>query len=147
MAITAKAAIDAHPKAMRAALMVLHELILATAAETKGVGALVETLKWGEPAYLPKAPRVGTTVRINALKGSPDKVAVFFHCQTNLVASFRERCPDVLEFEGNRAIVLPVAKPLPAKALKHCIAMALTYHLAQAVAKSQGRLHCTKRPR
>ena len=125
----AKATIDAHPKATRDALLALRKLILATAAETEGVGPLIETLKWGEPAYLPKAPRVGTTVRINALKGSPDKVAVFFHCQTNLVVAFRERYPDVFKFEGNRAIVLPVAKPLPANALKHCIAMALTYHL------------------
>lgn len=124
-----RAAIGAHPKAMREVLLALRNLILTTAAETKSVGPLVETLKWGEPAYLPTAPRVGTTVRINALKGSPDKVAVLFHCQTNLVASFRERYPDVLKFEGNRAIVLPVAKPLPKQALKHCIAMALTYHL------------------
>ena len=124
-----KAAIGAHPKATRDTLLALRKLILATAAETEGVGAVVETLKWGEPAYLPKTPRIGTTVRINALKGSPDKVAVFFHCQTNLVPSFRERYPDVFEFHGNRAIVLPVAKALPAKALKHCIAMALTYHL------------------
>lgn len=129
MAASAKTAISAHPKATRSALQALRELILATAAETQGVGALVETLKWGEPAYMPKTPRVGTTVRINALKGSPDRVAVFFHCQTNLVASFREQYPDLLEFEGNRAIVLPVAKALPAKALKHCVAMALTYHL------------------
>ena len=124
-----RAAIHEHPKAVRESLLALRNLILATAAETKGVGPLVETLKWGEPAYLPKTPRVGTTVRINALKGSPDKVVVLFHCQTNLVASFRERYPDVLKFEGNRTIVLPVAKPLPAKPLKHCIAMALTYHL------------------
>lgn len=126
---TVRAAIGAHPKAVRDTLIALRKLILETAAETEGVGALVETLKWGEPAYLPKTPGVGTTVRINALKGSPNKVAVFFHCQTNLVASFRERYPDLFKFEGNRAIVLPVAKALPAKALKHCIAMALTYHL------------------
>lgn len=124
-----KAAIGTHPKPAREKLLALRKLILATAAETEGVGALVETLKWGEPAYLPKTPRVGTTVRINALKGSPDRVAVFFHCQTNLVATFRERYRGVLEFEGNRAIILPVAKALPSKQLKHCIAMALTYHL------------------
>ncbi|MFM9863692.1 MAG: DUF1801 domain-containing protein [Micropepsaceae bacterium] len=114
---------------MRGKLLALRKLILDTAAKTKSVGPLVETLKWGEPAYLPKTPRVGTTVRLNAFKGSPDKVALFFLCQTNLVASFRERYADVLEFQGNRAIVLPVSKALPVKALKHCIAMALTYHL------------------
>jgi hypothetical protein len=124
-----RAAIAAHPNATRDALLALRKLILTAAAETEGVGALVETLKWGEPAYLPKAPRVGTTVRINALKGSPGNVALFFHCQTNLVDAFRERYAGALKFEGNRAIVLPIAKALPAKALKHCIAMALTYHL------------------
>lgn len=124
----ANALIRAHPKATRDALLALRKLILATAAETQGIGKLVETTKWGEPAYLPKAPRVGTTVRINALKGSPDRVAMFFNCQTTLVASFRERYAGMLEFEGNRAIVLPVAKALPVKVLKHCIAMALTYH-------------------
>ena len=105
-----QAAFDAHPKATRETLLALRKLILATAAETDGVGPLVETLKWGEPAYLPKKARVGTTVRINALKGSKDKVAVFFHCQTNLIASFRERYPDAFSFEGNRAIVLPVGR-------------------------------------
>jgi Domain of unknown function (DU1801) len=125
---TLKAAFDAHPKATRKTLLSLRKLILATAAETDGVGSLVETLKWGEPAYLPAKPRVGTTVRINALKDSTDKVAIFFHCQTNLIALFRERYRDAFEFEGNRAIVLPVGRALPAKELKHCIALALTYH-------------------
>ncbi|MBP6013981.1 MAG: DUF1801 domain-containing protein [Alphaproteobacteria bacterium] len=123
------AAFNAHPKAVRERLLVLRKLILATAAETEGVGALVETLKWGEPAYLPKKPGVGTTVRINAVKGSKNRVAVFVHCQTILIASFRERYPGAFEFEGNRAIVLPVGRALRTKELKHCIALALTYHL------------------
>jgi hypothetical protein len=123
-----KAAFDAHPKAVREALLGLRKLIIAVAAETAGVGPVIETLKWGEPAYLPKAPGVGTTVRINAVKGSKDKVAVLFHCQTNLIASFRERYPDMFEYEGNRAIVLQVGRAMPVKALKHCVALALTYH-------------------
>jgi hypothetical protein len=54
---------------------------------------------------------------------------MFFHCQTTLVGTFRERYGDLLSFEGNRAVLFSVGKKLPEKALKHCVAMALTYHL------------------
>jgi Domain of unknown function (DU1801) len=117
------------PDDVRERLMALRQLILETARTTPGVGAVVETLKWGEPAYLPKAPRVGTTVRINALKGSTDRYAVYFHCQTSLIESFRERYPQTFRFEDNRAIVFTLGDRLPVKALRHCIALALTYHL------------------
>ena len=122
------AAFDAYPARMRAPLLKLRELILATAAETAGVGKLIETLKWGEPAYLPSKPGIGTTVRINALKGSTDRYAMFVNCQTTLVATFRELYADVFEFEGKRAVILKAGQKLPDKAVKHCIALALTYH-------------------
>lgn len=124
-----KAAFDAYPPALRAPLLKLRSIILETAAETDGVGKVVETLKWGEPAYLPAKPRVGTTVRINALKGTRDKYALFVNCQTTLIETYRERYGDQLAFEGNRAIVFSAGKKLPEKALKHCVALALTYHL------------------
>ncbi len=54
---------------------------------------------------------------------------MFFHCQTRLVDTFREIFRDDLAFEGNRAIILDAADELPEDALRHCIAMALTYHL------------------
>ena len=46
------AALDAFPPAARERLADLRALIFDTAAATPGVGALTETLKWGEPAYL-----------------------------------------------------------------------------------------------
>jgi len=78
------AAIARHPPAVRAALLELRALILETAAGLAEVGPVVETLKWGQPAYLPKRPRVGTTLRIDALKGRADGVALLFHCQSRL---------------------------------------------------------------
>ncbi len=84
-----KAAFDAYPTRLRAGLLGLRQLIFATARETEAVGTLVETLKWGQPAYLPSKPRIGTTVSIDALKSSEPKYAMFFHCQTTLVATFR----------------------------------------------------------
>ena len=124
-----KAVFDDYPAKLRSPLMGLREMILKTAVETDGVGKLVETLKWGEPAYLPAKPGIGTTIRINALKGSADRYAMFVNCQTTLVATFRELYTDIFEFEGKRALILNVGKRLPAKALQHCIALALTYHL------------------
>ena len=117
---------------MRDALLRLRGLIFEAAAQTPGVGPLIETLKWGEPAYLPRTPRSGTTIRINAVKGSPAHYVALFHCQTTLVDSFRLLYPDIFVFSGHRAIVLNVGDPVAEAALKHCIALALTYHLPHA---------------
>lgn len=123
-----KAAFDAYPAKLRAPLLKLREIIFEAAAETPGVGKLTETLKWGEPAYLPATPKIGTTIRIGVQKGSTDRYAAFFHCQTTLVATFREVYPKAFVFEGNRALIFTIARELPDAALKHCIALALTYH-------------------
>lgn len=125
-----RAFFDGRPQPLRDALLELRRLILTTAAETPGVGPLVETLKWGEPAYRPKAPRTGTTVRINAVKGAPDQYAAYFHCQTTLVESFRLLYPDQFRFEGDRALILPLGATVPEAAFRHCVALALTYHLS-----------------
>lgn len=117
----------AYPPEMRTGLLELRRIVFA-AAETAGVGPLIESLKWGQPAYRPARPRVGTTVRIDAL-GDPDRYGVFFHCRTDLVSTFRVLYPQEFSFQGNRALVLPAGGDLPAEALKHCLSLALTYHL------------------
>ncbi|WP_299324097.1 DUF1801 domain-containing protein [Parasphingopyxis sp.] len=110
--------------AMRKRLLELRALILDTAAETDGVGPLEETLKWNEPAYLNPA---GTTIRLNAHKGSDREIGLYVHCQTDLAERFRQLYGDQLRIDGNRAILIDIAQPLPRDALRHCIAMALTY--------------------
>ena len=92
------------------------------------MGPLQETLKWGEPAYVTAESRSGSTVRIDWKKSKPSQYAMYFHCGTNLVETFRTRFPTALEFDGNRAIVLQESDPVPANALAFCIAAALTYH-------------------
>lgn len=118
-----------HPPTVRAALLDLRSLILETAQGLAEVGPVVETLKWGQPAYLPKRPKVGTTLRIDALKGRGDGVALFFHCQSRLGELYRERYGDTLTIVGDRSIELDADDALPREALKHCVALALTYHL------------------
>ena len=117
-----------YPVPMRRKLMALRQLILDTAARTDGVGPLEETLKWGEPAYVTSASKSGSTIRIGWKKSLPSQYAMYFHCQTNLVATFRTRFPDDFTFEGNRSIVFDQADVVPRKSLSCCIAAALTYH-------------------
>ena len=116
---------DGYPKPMREKVMRLRKLVLDTASETEGVRELEETLKWGEPSYL---ARGGSTVRIDWKDRTPDRYAIYFNCNTSLVGTFREFYGDLFRFEGNRAIVFGAADPLPVNELKHCVALALTYH-------------------
>ena len=107
----------------------LRGLIAETARETDGVGEIAESVKWGEPSFAPVRPRVGSSVRLQ--ERANGDVALMFICHTGLVERFRDLYGDALTLEGNRAIVLSPGEELPADALKHCIAMALTYHLGK----------------
>jgi len=110
---------------MRKKLLFLRQLILDSAAETEGVSKLQETLKWGEPSYISKN---GSTVRIGWKKCNPKQYAVFFHCKTTLVDTFKEIYRDTFKFEGNRAIIFNETDDIPIEALKHCVSLSLTYH-------------------
>jgi Domain of unknown function (DU1801) len=124
-----KAVFQAWPASVRHKLMAVRQLIFDVAAQTAGVGALEETLKWGEPAYLTSQTRSGSTVRLGYKPRSPGQYALYFHCQTPLVDRFRTMFGQDFRFEGNRAIVFQQADAVPAETLAFCIAMALTYHL------------------
>jgi hypothetical protein len=101
------------------------QLILTTAAQTKGIGDIAESFKWGEPSYTPSNKGIGSSVRLAPRKDG--KVSMHFICYTGLVERFRALYANCLEFEGNRTIVIDVSKPVPEAQLRHCIAMALTY--------------------
>ena len=114
---------------LRDRLVELRQLILETASEDPSIGPLEETLKWGEPAFLTNATKAGTTIRINRHAKDDRKYAIYVHCQTDLVDRYRQLYGGLLAFDGSRAVVFDIDKALPIKAVKHCIAMALTYHL------------------
>ena len=118
---------DSFPAKPRKRMEQILRLILA-AGEAADVGGVEETLKWGQPSYLPKKPRTGTTVRLGWSPSDPDNCALYVHCQTTLVDQFRERFPSEFAFEGNRAVLIPMDKDLPKAALQHVAAMAFTYH-------------------
>ena len=116
------AAMDALPEDARPLLMQARAAIFRS-ARTVGAGALHETLKWGQPAYLTAASKSGTTVRLGLVGGAP---AVLFHCQTTLVDGFRRDLPEAFAYSGNRALIL--APAFDPAALDICLGRALTYH-------------------
>jgi hypothetical protein len=129
-----EAAFDAFPKPLKARLLALRRLIFDTARTVEGVGPLLETLKWGQPSYLTPQTKSGSTIRIDRIK-SANQYAIYFHCQTNLVETFRELYPE-LSYGGNRCIFLNAEDKAPEAALRHCVALALTYHSRQRKAAS-----------
>jgi hypothetical protein len=126
------AAFGLFPGATRTRLLEIRTLLFSVAESTEGVGAVTETLKWGEPAYLTAATRSGSTIRLGWNRDHADDCAVLFHCRTTLVETFRERFPDVFRFQKNRAILLSSAEPLPVE-LAECLEAALTYHQRQRI--------------
>jgi hypothetical protein len=114
-----------YPKNIRKKLMLLRQLVLDTASECKDSDSLEETLKWGEPSYLIKN---GSTIRMDWKNSAPDQFAIYFHCKTKLVDTFKELYGDTFKFEGNRAIVFHKNDEIPIDEVKHCILLSLTYH-------------------
>ena len=122
------AAFKSYPVSIRAKLLSLRSLIYEMAACTDGVGILEESLRWGEPAYLTTQSKSGTTLRIAWKKKHPSQYGMYFHCQTNLVDTFRTLFTNEFKFEGNRGIIFEESDIVPEDALQFCIVAALTYH-------------------
>lgn len=118
-----------YPRGVAAELLALRRLILDVASATEGVGEVREALRWGQPSYLTARPRSGSTIRIDRVKSRPGRYAMYFHCQTTLVETFRRHYPSTFRYEGNRAIVFDESDRVPVGALRRCIPLALTYHL------------------
>ncbi len=116
---------DKYPPHVRKKITHLRNLIIQTANETKGITALEETLRWGEPSFLAKN---GSTIRINSKKNAPDQYGIYFQCTSKLVPTFKIIYRDTFTFEGNRAIIFRIKDTIPEVELKSCITAALTYH-------------------
>lgn len=114
---------DSYPSAVKQQLECLRALILAIAAE-HALGDVEETLKWGEASYSVKG---GSPIRIDWKAKEPSVLKVFFHCQTRLVATFREIYRDEFVYEGNRAVVIPLHTDIQQVPLRHCLLLALMY--------------------
>ncbi len=114
-----------YPEYVRNKMQSLRELVIETAEETEGVHKLEETLKWGEPSFVTKD---GSTLRMDWKEQTPDQYAMYFHCTSRLVDTFRLVFNHKFQYEGKRAIVFQLNQKIPKAELKECIKAALTYH-------------------
>jgi len=132
-----EAVFDSYPLQVQKKLLFLRQMIFSVAAETEGVGHIEETLKWGQPSYLTVHPKSegksggksGTTIRIDQVKSQAGQYAMYVHCQTTLIDTFREIYGNDFRFAGNRSIIFECKDKIPIASLRHCISLALTYHL------------------
>ncbi|UPH71592.1 DUF1801 domain-containing protein [Abyssibius alkaniclasticus] len=120
-----QAAYDALPPEGQTRALALRALVLETAQAMPELGGLDECLKWGQPAYLPRKPRIGTTLRIGA---SPSHALLYVPCTTTLVTVWREVFSGV-EFIDNRAAGFAHAAALPKAIIARMVLDALRYHL------------------
>jgi hypothetical protein len=125
----AKPDFNAYPKPVRDRLLALRKIILGVAKTTPGVGRIEEVLRWGQPSYITPETGSGSTIRIGHIKNEPTKYAMYFICTSGLIDDFKELYRGKMKFAGNRSIVFDVSDRLPEGPLRHCISLALTYHL------------------
>ena len=118
-----QAKFSSYPLAAQKQLEEVRRLILAV-AEENALGAVEESLKWSEASYQVKG---GSAIRIDWKPKDPDVIKVYFHCQTHLIETFREIYRKEFDYEGKRAIVLPLTATASGP-LKHCLQLALKYH-------------------
>jgi len=121
--------INAFPQKAKEKLLSIRGLILDEAENSPEIGELEETLKWGEPSYLTKKSKSGTTIRIDWKENNPDELGFFVNCKTTLLDQYRSMFPEVFRYEGERAVWIQLNEPLPEFELRECIKMALRYHL------------------
>lgn len=117
--------INSYPKKARNRLLDLRKLIFKTARKIESQYPLQETLKWGEPSYLTKN---GSTLRMDWKESTTDQYALYFNCKSKIVDTIKEIYGELFEYQGNRAVILPLNKKLPVSVVRHCIQFALTYH-------------------
>ncbi|MDO3384636.1 DUF1801 domain-containing protein [Gilvimarinus sp. SDUM040013] len=113
-----------YPPLAQQQLHAVRELI-GHIAQEYSLGAVEESIKWGEASYTVKG---GSAVRMDWKPATPNAIKLFFHCQTKLVETFKEIYPHEFVYEGNRALVIPLTTDIATSPLAHCLQMTLSYH-------------------
>lgn len=92
-------------------------------------GRLIESPQGAEPAYLTSLSRSGSTIRLGWKSARPTMVAMYFHCRTGLIETFRTVLPGAFTYDGQRAILLGSHDSFDRAALAMCIAASLRHHI------------------
>jgi len=122
-----RAAFESLPDTHKPCAYQLRDLIWEAADATDLNCDIVETLKWGEPSYLPGKARIGSTLRIGQF--DEQHVALYFNCQTMLVENFRSMFGSDVGYSKNRAVLFNISEPLPESIVKTCASRTFRYHL------------------
>lgn len=123
----ATSAFEHFPASISSTLQEIRSLIIDVKDNDATIGELSEVLRWGQLSYLTTSPKTGSMIRLGLSKC--EKPAMFFHCGTTLVDTFRTQYSHLFEFEGNRAMVIQESVDACEVELRDCITQALTYHL------------------
>lgn len=115
------------PNDARSAFEQIRAVILRSAQQAD-VGALCESLKWGQPAWRPVRPRQGSTLRLMWQDNAPQSLALFVDCKTSLSATMQDIYPTVFKYEKQRALRFDIAAPLSVDAIDHLARLTFTYH-------------------
>lgn len=118
----------AYPAPIVPVLLAVREIIFHTAAKLPQTGGVEEVLKWNQPAYLPRQPRVGSTMRIDWAPRMPGHIGLYFNCKTLLVERIRTCYETSFLYAGNRFVWVSVESPLPSEAIADWVEMTLLYH-------------------
>lgn len=124
------ARVETWPEAAQSHFMRTRALVhdVATSAE---IGALDESLKWGQPAWRPKRARTGSTLRVDWSPSTPDRLLAFVDCKTDLAAQMDTRFPGQFHNDGRRALAFETHVPLDEDAVWQLAHLTLTYHKAK----------------
>ncbi|MCO6383401.1 DUF1801 domain-containing protein [Oceanicola sp. 502str15] len=120
-------AFTAFPAPLRKALLSLRALIYEVAEATPGVGALEESLKWGQPSYATAETGAGSPVRLGCPKAGG--FAIYVPCSTRIIPDFQALFPEGFRFDGTRGVLFDQGETVDEEALRLLIAGAQTYHL------------------
>ena len=102
-------------------------LIFLIAGETKGIGEIEESIKWGQASFATLHPKSGTPIRI-AGDEQANTYSVYVPCLTSLISDFRETHPEMFEYHGKREIRFDAHAEFPKQELSLFVAAALTYY-------------------
>ena len=112
---------------LRKPLLAVRQLIFDLSREIEPKVRIEESLKWGQPSYVP-VPKTGTPIRLGTTKD--DRAAIFVHCQTTLISGLAADNPHGLITRDNRTVVLP-PDPAANVGLRGFVRSALQYHMDQ----------------
>lgn len=125
-------------KSARLPLLTIRQWIFENADARPQIGPISEEIRWGQASYLTHKTGAGSALRLD--RWQQDRIGLFFPCKTQLGNRFAAEYDGVLRIRKNRVISLQPDEILPESALRHCIALALTYHLWKDECKVWERL-------